>query len=315
MEINNMSTHIQHPAMRLQIAPIATTPPESVDGFLKLRDWQVRCLDELRGSRQFIINAPMASGKSLEICALASWWLAEDSSLKVIIAVPQTNIADGFRRNRIALPDGDRVEWAIKECHDLCRQSPKSSTAHLLGFLHAAAHPSLNPMDRVLLCTHSTLVRAFKTDPAVFKNVLIVIDEAHHVRHSVEDGVTAATQNQMGALVAFALQKPDTITLGLTTATFFRGDCLPIVPDVSKFTRFNLAYDEFLGTCQHLRSFSYDFIIQADFFTPVKRLFQERIGKTLVYIPFVNSSYSIGTSALARIYPPVLSKIDPGILN
>jgi hypothetical protein len=82
--------------------------------------------------------------------------------------------------------------------------------------------------------------------------------------------------NRMGELVKYALQHPELIGLGLTTATFFRGDRAPIVPDLSRFTRFELAYDEYLATCQYLRSFSYNFVIHsASFGHPLARLFEQ----------------------------------------
>jgi hypothetical protein len=104
----------------------------------------------------------------------------------VIVAVPQTIIAAGFRLNRIEFPDGSRVEWAVRPELDLCRESAFQSTKHLLKFLNDAGTQN-QMMDRVVLCTHATLVRAFEKNRASFKDVLIVIDEAHHIMHGGDE--------------------------------------------------------------------------------------------------------------------------------
>src|SRR5258708_4853073 len=111
--------HVQHPAMRLQIDPVATAPTESTDGFFRMREWQERCFTQLKASHHWIINAPMAAGKSFQICAIAADRLGRDKRLKVIIAVPQTIIAAGFRSNKIELPDGSRINWSVQSHHDL----------------------------------------------------------------------------------------------------------------------------------------------------------------------------------------------------
>ena len=245
-------------------------------------------------SCNWIINAPTAAGKAFEICILAANRIKQDANLRVIIAVPQTIIGAGFRHNKIELPDGNRVDWHLHRKHDLCDEKSRQSTAHLLKFLNGPT--SQNAMDRVLLCTHATLGRAFGKNAAAFKNVLVIVDEAHHIKYGSNDELQVDITNKMGALAKCALHHRDTVQLGLTTATFFRGDQAPIIPDSADFAQFDLPYDEYLQTCRFLRSFSYDFVLYGSSFAePVKHVFDRRIGKTIVYIPSVNSSSSIGT--------------------
>src|SRR5579862_6812858 len=99
----------KQPAIHLETAVVATVATKTSDGFDELREWQTRCFNKLRGRRNWVIIAPPAAGKSVEICAIAADRLRRDRDLKVIIAVPQTIIAAGFRANRIVLPDGTRV--------------------------------------------------------------------------------------------------------------------------------------------------------------------------------------------------------------
>jgi hypothetical protein len=131
--------------------------------------------------------------------------------------------------------------------------------------------------------------------------------------------------NKLGALVKHALQNRESIQVGLATATFFRGDRTSIIPDDAEFARFDLAYDEYLETCQFLRSFSYDFVIsRGSFADPLRHLFDRKIGKTIVYIPAVNSSSSLGTKmadvnvvlqAIAGTDTPTLADIDKPVMR
>jgi len=121
--MNNNEIH--QPAIRIEIPAIPSLPTKTTDGFYKMRDWQQRCFKALKDNRNWIIKAPTAAGKSFEICALGADALIRNSNLKIIIAVPQTIIAAGFRSNKIEFPDGTRVEWAIKPSRDLCREALK----------------------------------------------------------------------------------------------------------------------------------------------------------------------------------------------
>lgn len=123
---------IQQPAMRIEIPAAATSKTETTDGFFRKREWQIRCSNKSGNSRNWIITAPPAAGKSFEICSIAADRLKRDEQLRVIIAVPQTIIAEGFRTNKMILPDGTRIEWIIQSGHDLCKETPPQSASHLL---------------------------------------------------------------------------------------------------------------------------------------------------------------------------------------
>lgn len=289
-------TYTQQPALHIEIPRGAEPSTETTDGFLRMREWQTRCFDQLSSSQDWIINAPMAAGKSFEICAIAAGRLNRDEHLRVIIAVPQTIIGAGFESNKIEYPDGTRVVWEIGPSHDLCRETRTKSTTHLLNFLKCPT--SQDPMSRVILCSHATLVRAFAKNKAAFSQVLLVIDEAHHVKHGGTADVDLEIENQLGALVKHALENPDRMQLGLSTATLFRGDTAQIVPDLTRFARFELPYDEYLATCKYLRGFSFDFVTHsASFVDPLAHIFAQKVAKTLVYIPPVGTASSLGSKA------------------
>ncbi len=180
-------------------------------------------------------------------------------------------------------------------------------------------------MGRVVLCTHATLVRAFARSGGAFENVLIIIDEAHHIRHPGDEEAGCNLTNQLGALVRYGLERPDIIQFGFTTATFFRGDKAPIIPNTADFSRYDLSYEEYFEGCRSLRSVSYDFILYgASFLEPLKRLFAQKVGKTIVYIPTVNSCPSLGAKgedvsavlkAIAGTDVPVLADTDQPVMR
>ncbi len=136
----------------------------------------------------------MAAGKSFQISAIPADRLRRDDRLKVIIAVPQTVIAAGFWLNRIEFPDGSRVEWAIQPNLDLCSENASQSTKHLLKFLNETGIQS--HMDGPSCpMYHATLVRAFEKSRASFKDVLIVIDEAHHIMYGGDEDAAVRLEN------------------------------------------------------------------------------------------------------------------------
>ena len=110
----------------------------------------------------------MAAGKTFELCAIAAARLRGDGDLRVVIAAPQGTMVGGFRDNKIEMPDGTRVHWEVDPKRDLCGETSQPNTANLLSFL--AGPTPTNAMDRVILCTHATLVRAFSKNPAAFKH-------------------------------------------------------------------------------------------------------------------------------------------------
>lgn len=70
--------------------------PEKEDSFSSMRTWQVDAFNDLRDTPLMILNAPMGSGKSWLMCALAAFKMQKDPSLRTVIGVPQSIIAFGF---------------------------------------------------------------------------------------------------------------------------------------------------------------------------------------------------------------------------
>ncbi|MCK9442119.1 MAG: DEAD/DEAH box helicase family protein, partial [Methanothrix sp.] len=154
-----------------------------------LSDWQNECkkgfIKELIKGDKIggIINASTGAGKTITILSLLTEELKHNKNTKVIVAVPQRDISLGFCKKYII--DGEEIEVSNKGIKD------DKKTESILNFLK---FPSNHPGKRTLICTHQALIAAFKRashNRKYFKNVLIVIDEAHHI-----DG--SETSNELG---------------------------------------------------------------------------------------------------------------------
>lgn len=265
------------------------------DGFYAMREWQKRAFDLLKDSPAMILNAPMGSGKSWLMCLLSAYKMKADSAVRCIITVPQTIIAPGFVDAKVQMPDGEKIYWKIRD--NLCEESAKNTVNSAIEWLE---DPRGN---RVLLCTHATLVAVYKKLKeqgrlTLLNNSLFWIDEAHHVKNCHIEDFDAVISNGLGELVVYLLNSAENnVQLGLTTASFFRGDRGSLLTSEmeSKFLRFNLPYDEYFQSMTHLKSFNFDFLISGhDYANAIAHVVQSRKGKDIIYIPHPVSRCSTG---------------------
>jgi len=275
--------------------------PTNSDGFSSLRGWQAEAFDELKEASRMILNAPMGSGKSWMMCALAAYKLTQDRSLRCIICVPQMVIAPGFISAKINLPDGTKVVWHIQK--NLCAEgiADGGKVRALIEWLKAE-HSDLQ--DRVVLCSHSTLLRTYRKLQKegaldLLNRLLLWIDEAHHLMNtSSEDLPLIIENNGLGKVIEYLLAQSDRhLLIGLTTASFFRGDRLSLLTDEmkQKFKSYLIPYDKYLASMEHLESFSFDFLLCGhNYLTGIELLLKQRKGKDIIYIPHPNSTHSQG---------------------
>lgn len=272
---------------------------ETNDGCLSMRGWQEKAFEELHNVPFMILNAPMGSGKSLMMCLLAAHKMRNDSSLRCIIAVPQTIVAPGFlKKVKLLLPGGEKLEWAPE--HNLCEcGSNRSTSKRIINWLEAD-HLSHN--ERVLICTHAALVKAYgrmkeEEQLHLLQRLLVWVDEAHHVKNAGLSGSEERTfgSNGLGEFVSILLKKEKLgVQIGLTTATFFRGDRHNLVTEdlVHRFKRFDLPYDEYLRSMKHLQSFSFSFLMCGQDYTKAFESFVRAKKKDIIYIPHPTSRHA-----------------------
>lgn len=275
----------------------AEEPFITQDGFYGMKSWQILAYQKLFGETYRFLNAPMGSGKTYAICYISAKELEQKIVNKVIISVPQAIIANGFYRANLLYPDGSKLLWEIPEKYDLC--SPKQ---YALGSMLEIALEFLRDSDsKVLICCHQLLVYLYDTlrandEMILLKNVSVWIDEAHHSM-STDSTHDTEISNRLGGFIRYCMDVLSSIRIGYATATAFRGDRLSLLPNtyLSKFTRFNLPWDQYLGAMRYLKSFSKSFVLcHGDMYSAITKLFKRKIAKTIIYIPPVQARFLPG---------------------
>ncbi len=262
------------------------------------RPWQEECYNSFSKKREnSLLNAMMGAGKSVACCAIVHQHLIEDPNLLIIISVPMKNIGAGFAESKeIILPNNTIINWQIDKENNLCANN-SSDISKTKKLIHKIKTRFSNVLDRVVICSHTTLSRTFdylkeKNDLDCLNNIALWIDEAHHVSSDGEDH-----NNKMGQVAQYFDENQDkSLTLHLMTATFFRGDRGFIVSN--KFLQtcksYKLPYDRhFEENCQYIKQFSYDFLLyEKDWIEPIKDIFNQKLEKTIIFMPPVNSRYA-----------------------
>ena len=266
------------------------------------RKWQSECFETIASSSPIaLINAPTGSGKSTMLSMLAYQRTITDNSKKTIIAVPQTVIGKGFSTKVFKLPSGQVIDWSVGV--DLCTNA-KDTVEQFSNFLKEDIfYSEAYPFERILVCTHATLVAAFQSlsqedKQTYWNNLLVCIDETHHLQmHEIADEVY--NMNSLGQVVDYSFRNNNEIIL--VSATMFRGDQKGLVSDelLTDAVKYNLPFDKYMEEMKHLKSFSYDFIIDTNEYTQdiskcINNLFSDNLKKLFIYIPHPKSYMSSG---------------------
>ena len=273
-------------------------PLEDFNGdVVKLRPWQREFLDVKSTALDSgcILNAPTGSGKSKAICFDILCQLETDPRLRAIISVPQQVIAASFTApTKVILGKSTKVSsWYVS--NNLCDDNiftEASKVKQLERFLVDKVQWGVLSK-RVIICTHQTLANAFKcVARRSFANVILWIDEAHHVSGDDESA------NCLGDVVRYFISHPERVlSVNLATATMFRGDRRPIVQQENNgyFRRFNLPYDDHFDSLKWLKSFTFDLLITGGdengaWIQAIEKLFCSSVDKTIVFIPHRGTS-------------------------
>lgn len=266
------------------------------------RRWQAECFETIAPNTPIaLINAPTGSGKSTMLSMLAYQRTVSDVKKKTIIAVPQTVIGKGFNTKVFKLPDGQVIDWSVGV--DLCTNANDTVEQFTNFVKEDIFYSEAYPFERILVCTHATLVAAFQSlsqedKQTYWNNLLICIDETHHLQmHEIADEVY--NMNSLGQVVDYSFRNKNEIIL--VSATMFRGDQKGLVSDelLKDAVKYNLPFDKYMEEMKHLKSFSYDFIIDTNEYTTdiskcINNLFLDDLKKLFIYIPHPKSYMSSG---------------------
>ncbi len=249
----------------------------SVDS-LGMREMQARAF-EARNAQYLLLKAPPASGKSRALMFLGLDKLFNQGLKKVIVAVPERSIGSSFAKTDLT-SHGFFANWDFNPDYNLCTPGGESSKVSAFkNFLDDSS-------ETILICTHATLRFAFDAvDEAVFNNILLAIDEFHHVSVDAE--------NRLGEVLRSIMENTSAHIVAMT-GSYFRGDSVPVLlpEDEGKFTKVTYNYYEQLNGYTHLKTLGIGYhFYQGRYLSAIDEVL-DTDKKTILHIPNVNAGES-----------------------
>ena len=246
---------------------------------LGMREMQARVY-QYRNSQYLLVKAPPASGKSRALMFVALDKLANQGIKKVIVAVPERTIGRSFA-NTDLVKYGFYEDWRANPKYDLTLPGSDSGKVQkLVDFLNSSD-------GRILICTHATLRFAYEkvADDHAFDDVMVAIDEFHHVSSEDSSVLGTALKNIMHNSSAHIMAM---------TGSYFRGDSAPILSpeDEQLFDKVTYTYYEQLDGYQYLKSFGIDYKFYQGSYLDALDEALDTSKKTIIHIPSINSNES-----------------------
>ncbi|CAN2526846.1 DEAD/DEAH box helicase [Burkholderia pseudomallei] len=242
-----------------------------------MREMQERAF-EASNAQYLLLKAPPASGKSRALMFIALDKLINQGLSKAIIAVPERSIGGSFDSVELS-KFGFFADWKVEPKNNLCIPGGDSSKVQaFVDFMRGS--------DKVLICTHATLRFAFEAlEESDFDNVLLAIDEFHHV--------SADGENRLGELLRSVMAKSDAHIVAMT-GSYFRGDSVPVLlpEDEAQFTKVTYNYYEQLNGYTFLKSLGIGYHFYQGKYTSAIEEILDTDKKTILHIPSVQSGES-----------------------
>jgi superfamily II DNA or RNA helicase len=242
-----------------------------------MREMQERAF-EARNAQYLLLKAPPASGKSRALMFIALDKLINQGLSKAIIAVPERSIGASFDTVELS-KFGFFSDWTVEPKNNLC--TPGGDQGKVQTFVDFMKGP-----DKILICTHATLRFAFEAlEDTDFDNVLLAIDEFHHV--------SADGENRLGELLRTVMAKSDVHIVAMT-GSYFRGDSVPVLlpEDEAQFTKVTYNYYEQLNGYTFLKSLGIGYHFYQGKYTSAIDEILNTDQKTILHIPNVQSGES-----------------------
>lgn len=245
-----------------------------------MRDMQERAYSA-RDAQYLLLKAPPASGKSRALMFIALDKLYKQGIKKVIVAVPERSIGGSFGPTDL-MSNGFFANWDPLPEYNLCTPGGDNSGSKVQAF-----KKFLDNDARILICTHATLRFAFEElDEAKFDNVLLAIDEFHHVSADKEN-------SRLGSLLHSIMTKTNAHVIAMT-GSYFRGDGVPVLmpEDEAKFTKVTYNYYEQLNGYTYLKSLGIGYHFYQGRYTGAIDEILDTDKRTILHIPNVNAGES-----------------------
>lgn len=251
-----------------------------------MRDMQDRAF-EARNAQYLLLKAPPASGKSRALMFIALDKLINQGLSKAIIAVPEKSIGGSFDSVELS-KFGFFSDWVVEPKNNLC--TPGGDQSKVRSFVDFLKGP-----DKILVCTHATLRFAYEAaEESDFDNVLLAIDEFHHV--------SADGENRLGELLRSVMGKSDAHIVAMT-GSYFRGDSMPVLlpEDETRFTKVTYNYYEQLNGYTYLKSLGIGYHFYQGKYTSAIHEVLDTDKKTILHIPRPNSGESTKEGKLDEV--------------
>jgi len=243
-----------------------------------MRDMQEKAFAS-RDAQYLLLKAPPASGKSRALMFIALDKLKNQGVKKVIVAVPEKSIGGSFEKTDLK-SHGFFADWNPSPEYNLCTAGgDKSKVQAFLRFMESD--------EQILICTHATLRFAFEqVDETKFNDVLLTIDEFHHVSSDKEN-------NKLGSLLHLIMAKSSAHVVAMT-GSYFRGDTIPVLmpEDEAKFNKVTYNYYEQLNGYTYLKSLGIGYHFYQGRYTSAIAEILDTDKKTILHIPNVNAGES-----------------------
>jgi superfamily II DNA or RNA helicase len=257
----------------------AQTGKSTSENEMGMRAMQARAY-EARANQYLLIKAPPASGKSRALMFIALDKIHKQGVKKAIVAVPERSIGGSFSPEPLS-QYGFFADWELEEKNNLCTPGGDGNTSKV-----SALKDFIKGDDKILICTHATLRFACaELNDADFDNVLLAIDEFHHV--------SADGENVLGETLR-SLMANSSAHIVAMTGSYFRGDSVPVLlpEDEAKFSKVTFNYYEQLNGYEHLKSLGIGYHFYQGRYTDAIGEVLDTDKKTIVHIPSVNSGES-----------------------
>ncbi|MBL4711049.1 MAG: DEAD/DEAH box helicase family protein, partial [Gammaproteobacteria bacterium] len=244
-----------------------------------MREMQAKAY-EYRDAQYLLLKSPPASGKSYSLMFIALDKLINQGIGKVIVAVPERSIGASFAPVKLT-EFGFYADWNPSEKYNLCTPNLEDGKGTVAIFKEF-----LDNDEKILICTHATLRFACEElDEKKFDNILLAIDEFHHV--------SADSNNRLGELLRNIIKK-STAHIMAMTGSYFRGDRVPILTpeDEEKFEKVTYNYYEQLSGYEYLKSLGIGYHFYKGKYTSAIIEVLDTDKKTILHIPNVNSGES-----------------------
>ncbi len=245
---------------------------------LGMREMQARAFRD-RNAQYLLLKAPPASGKSRALMFLGLDKLFNQGLKKVIVAVPERSIGSSFARTDLTSP-GFFADWDFNPTCNLC--TPGGDAGKVDAFVDFLK----NPAEPILICTHATLRFAFDAvSEELFNDILLAIDEFHHV--------SAASENRLGEVMRNIMTNTSAHIIAMT-GSYFRGDAVPVLlpEDEARFSKVTYNYYEQLNGYAHLKTLGIGYhFYQGRYLTALPEIL-DTDKKTILHIPNVNAGES-----------------------